>query len=450
MQEAIKILILSANPRGTSQLRLDEEIREIREGLKRSKYREQFSLETSEAVRYRDIHRAILDSEPSIIHFSGHGAGEEGLVFEDDNGQVKLIDTEALEGLFKLFAEQLKCVILNACYSQRQAEAIAQYIPYVIGMKKAIGDRAAIEFAVGFYDAIGAGKTVEFAKKLGCNAIRTAGIAESLIPVLIKKPDIEETAIEINNEYNQEKKYEMTFVFSGTLTEDNEVEFNGKKTKIKALLQHLEKFCDGELTIYDISHGSVRLRLGGSPEDLEKLQELFRSGKLNEVLGIPIKDVQLMATETTVNNEKIDTEQKFSLAKEINSKSDRGRNTPSINLITKDTIPVSNNNRNNNEAGKKIKSLCRKYGFKTDAELALISGISKSYISKLFTGIIHKPGLEKTKLLLKALSEKSEISIDIVWQEILEIYQQSHFPFDENQISLVNQFCTQFLDCHPD
>jgi hypothetical protein len=35
--------------------------------------------------------------------------------------------------------------------SQVQAEAIAQYIPYVIGMNQAIGDKAAIEFAVGFY-----------------------------------------------------------------------------------------------------------------------------------------------------------------------------------------------------------------------------------------------------------------------------------------------------------
>ena len=300
IQEAMKILILSANPRGTSQLRLDEEMREIKEGLRRSRYREQFSLETLEAVRYRDIHRAILSYEPNIIHFSGHGVGDEGLAFEDETGQVKLVDAETLAGLFELFAEQLECVILNACYSKIQAEVIAQYIPYVIGMTQAMGDKAAIEFAVGFYDALGAGKTVEFAKKLGCNLIRTAGIAEHLTPVLIKKPDIEETATQLNIEQDQDKKYEMTFVFSGTLTEDSEVEFNGKKTKIKALLQHLETFCDGELTIYEASQGSVRLRLGGSPEDLEKLQELFKSGELNEVLGIPVKDVQLITTETTV------------------------------------------------------------------------------------------------------------------------------------------------------
>jgi hypothetical protein len=64
---------------------------------------------------------------------------------------------------------------------------VAQHIPYVIGMNQAIGDRAALEFAVGFYDALGAGRSVEFAYNLGCSAIQLAGIAEHLTPVLKRK-----------------------------------------------------------------------------------------------------------------------------------------------------------------------------------------------------------------------------------------------------------------------
>jgi hypothetical protein len=95
-----KILLMSANPSGTSQLRLDEEMREIKEGLRRAHMRDRFSIDRAEAVRYRDIHRAILDYKPHIIHFSGHGSGEDGLVFEDEPGQIKLVDAEALAGLF--------------------------------------------------------------------------------------------------------------------------------------------------------------------------------------------------------------------------------------------------------------------------------------------------------------------------------------------------------------
>lgn len=71
-------------------------------------------------------------------------------------GQPKSVTGEALAGLFKLFDKKVKCVVLNGCDSQIQAKIIAQHIPYVIGMQEAIGDRAAIVFAVGFYDALGA------------------------------------------------------------------------------------------------------------------------------------------------------------------------------------------------------------------------------------------------------------------------------------------------------
>ena len=193
-----QILILAANPQGTTPLRLDEEVREIDAGLQRAKHRDQFVLEQKWAVRPRDIQRAMLDINPSIIHFSGHGTGDEGLVFEDETGQVKLVDGFALAGLFELFAEQVKCVVLNGCYSEVQANAIAQHINYVIGMSKAIGDRAAIEFAVGFYDALGSGKPVEFAYKFGCAAIRLAGVPEQLTPILKKKPNIDETVAKIS------------------------------------------------------------------------------------------------------------------------------------------------------------------------------------------------------------------------------------------------------------
>ncbi len=183
MSDFRKILLLSANPQGTPKVRLDEEMREIEEGLLRAKQRSQFTIETATALRYRDLRRSILRHEPHIIHFSGHGAGEEGLVFEDKTGQAKFVNGEALSGLFELVADQVECVLLNACYSQEQATAIAQHIPYVIGMTNAIGDRAAIEFAVGFYDALGAGKPYERAYKFGCNAIQLAGIPEQHTPV---------------------------------------------------------------------------------------------------------------------------------------------------------------------------------------------------------------------------------------------------------------------------
>ncbi|HEY9639861.1 MAG TPA: CHAT domain-containing protein [Coleofasciculaceae cyanobacterium] len=182
-----KILILTANPQDSQRRRLDQEVRDITEGLRRSQQRDQFQVQQQWAVRPRDIQRAMLDINPCIVHFSGQG-GESGLVFEDEKGNTQLVNGAALAGLFQIFADQVECVVLNGCYSEPQAEAIAQHINYVIGMNQAIGEAAAIEFAVGFYDALGAGRSVEFAYAIGCSAIQLAGIAENLTPVLKKKP----------------------------------------------------------------------------------------------------------------------------------------------------------------------------------------------------------------------------------------------------------------------
>ena len=62
------ILLLAANPKGTTQLRLDEEVREIDAGLQRARNHAQFILEQKWVVRPRDIQRAMLDSKLCIVH----------------------------------------------------------------------------------------------------------------------------------------------------------------------------------------------------------------------------------------------------------------------------------------------------------------------------------------------------------------------------------------------
>ncbi|MDJ0631736.1 MAG: CHAT domain-containing protein [Xenococcaceae cyanobacterium MO_188.B29] len=203
MNSKIKILVLAVNPVNTSQLRLDEEVRSIQEELERAKYRDRFELISQWAVRVRDLSRALLDHKPHIVHFSGHGTGSqddsttrklspfpedapepEGLVLEDDQGRATLVSTDALAGLFKLLENDVKCVVLNACYSEMQAKAIHQHIDCVVGMNKAIGDRAAIEFARVFYQALARGDSFNFAYQLARNSLDLHSIPESLTPVL--------------------------------------------------------------------------------------------------------------------------------------------------------------------------------------------------------------------------------------------------------------------------
>ncbi|MGB3654114.1 MAG: AAA-like domain-containing protein [Rivularia sp. (in: cyanobacteria)] len=238
-----RILLLSANPKGTSLLRLNEEMREIEEGLKRAKKRDEYSISVAQAVRYRDIHRAILEYEPQIIHFSGHGSGEDGLALEDESGEIKLVNAETLAGLFRLFSNQVECVVLNACYSQYQANEISQYINYVVGMSQAIGDKAAIEFAVGFYDALGAGQNYEFAYKLGCNLIGIAGIPEQQTPQFFARDSAktppensaEAATIYIERQNIEEKCYQV-ILQPGALIRIKAAQKMGKTSLLEKLL----------------------------------------------------------------------------------------------------------------------------------------------------------------------------------------------------------------------
>jgi Effector-associated domain 10/CHAT domain len=178
------ILVLASSPSDRARLLLDKEVREIEEGLRRSQHRDKFVLQQRWAVRPDDLRRALLDFTPQIVHFSGHGEGVDGLLVENDAGLAQHLPTEAVANLFKRFADRgLECVVLNACYSEVQANAVAEHIDYVVGMNSAIGDDAAIKFAVGFYDELGAGYSYEDAYNGGCDAISLQGIPEQHTPV---------------------------------------------------------------------------------------------------------------------------------------------------------------------------------------------------------------------------------------------------------------------------
>ncbi|BBD62844.1 hypothetical protein NIES2109_56940 (plasmid) [Nostoc sp. HK-01] len=117
--------------------------------------RDLFEIRIRTAVRPQDIRRAIAEERPCIVHFCGHGLEDGSLLLEDDGGNNKPVSAEGLASLFKLHADYVNCVLLNACYSAKPAHAINQHINYAIGMNQPIGDKAAIAFTQGFYDGLG-------------------------------------------------------------------------------------------------------------------------------------------------------------------------------------------------------------------------------------------------------------------------------------------------------
>lgn len=179
------VLIVSASPQDQDRLRLSAEFRDIRHALTRSRNREKWTIESNEAITVDDLRRALLDYQPTVVHFSGHGSGHGGLCFEDTDGNTNFTTAESLAKLFHHFKSSLKCVVLNACYSEVQGRVINKEIDYVIGMNASVEDQSASKFAVALYDAIFAGTDFRTAFDLGCTALDLNNLPDSNAPVFM-------------------------------------------------------------------------------------------------------------------------------------------------------------------------------------------------------------------------------------------------------------------------
>lgn len=189
------VLIVAASPLDQDRLSLNREVKKIKQSLERSRNRENWRIESNEAATVEDLRRALLDHQPIVVHFCGHGGGDGGLCFEDDRGCTHATHAAPLTKLFHLFRDRLKCVVLNACYSEVQASVIREQIDYVVGMRKAIGDEAAVRFAVAFYDAVFAGTDFRTAFDLGCTTIDLHNLPDTHVPVFLTSPHLGGTSL---------------------------------------------------------------------------------------------------------------------------------------------------------------------------------------------------------------------------------------------------------------
>lgn len=276
------LLILSANPNATDRLRLDQEVREIDEGLQRSQSRDNFEIHQKWAVRPNDVHRALLDFRPEIVHFAGHGAGKDGILLEDNSGNPCLVSGDALSTLFKLFP-QIECVLLNACYTEVQAEAIAQHVGYVVGMNSAVDDNHAIEFAVGFYETIGVGWTYNAAYSIGCSNMLMHGAPRDILPILIESPD------RIEQRQRHEEAVQEQILLDHLFQEQ---EFNNAVGNIahdyakEVVMEILARLAQSQLTSAKLEHSDLAGRWKGMVNGREQTVEIRQKGTVVYLEGV--------------------------------------------------------------------------------------------------------------------------------------------------------------------
>lgn len=166
-----KVLYLAANPTDTPALRLDVECRAIAEAIRAGRYRDRIAFVTRWAARADDLLASLGEETPQVLHFSGHGDGDAGLSFERETGGSEPVGAGALARVFAAAGGSVKLVVLNACYSEVQADAVRAHVPCVVGVRGAIGDGDGTRYVVALYRALAAGGSVANAHQQGLAAL---------------------------------------------------------------------------------------------------------------------------------------------------------------------------------------------------------------------------------------------------------------------------------------
>ncbi len=180
--ERLRVLYLAANP--DMDLRVDAEVRQVREAVKKALHRDLVDIDYWPAATPEDLLEGINENRPHVVHFSGHGGGA-AVLFDNgdvDNPQGRAVPFDLLVRALEATDTPPKLLLFNACDTLDGAEGLLAPVPVVIGMTASISDLGASVFAARFYSAIANGQSVASALKQGTLGVDLAGLVEGWKP----------------------------------------------------------------------------------------------------------------------------------------------------------------------------------------------------------------------------------------------------------------------------
>lgn len=192
-----KVLFLAADPFSVApdgqapRLRLDEDLRQIRRKVGIAKDRDGVEFDMRLVARTDDVLRALSETRPQVVHFSGHGGGD-GLVLTSEVGRAaRAGDAQRLAEILAAYHGDIRVVMLSACFSQPQAEAIASVIGCVIGTPSTISDEAVIAFDSSFYRSVSFGNSVAAAFEQARAALALEQWPAMEFPKMVVRSDVD-------------------------------------------------------------------------------------------------------------------------------------------------------------------------------------------------------------------------------------------------------------------
>jgi CheY-like chemotaxis protein len=288
-------------------LQLGEECRAIEDKIRAARFREKLRFRSRWAARPDDLLQALHEDDPAVLHFSGHGAGAQGLCFLAEDGGVFCVNSDGLGQVIRAAGDSIQLVVLNACYTRVQAEALVAHVPCVIGMPSAIGDKSAIVYAAELYRALAFGKSVASAHQCGLAALalhsmagnmRDIDIAEAVLrtvpPELLVRTGVDAGYVHIVQGAPPTTAVPASSGESRIHLEiDIDADFETlDASTLSKLVSEICRLSGGRpVRILCVTKGSIRLHLSFEPDAARALMSLRDSGRLNCIGGFRVSNV---------------------------------------------------------------------------------------------------------------------------------------------------------------
>ncbi len=157
------VLLVSAQQMN-KPLNIEAEQRAVRRGLAGANVRPDYL----PAANAESLVSDVSEARPRIVHFIGHGSLD-GIELAYEQSYFESASGEALRAIFDGKGVQL--VVLNACYSASQANALLGAVGAVVGTSGTLADQATPRFSGAFYRALARGGTVGEAMQDGVAAV---------------------------------------------------------------------------------------------------------------------------------------------------------------------------------------------------------------------------------------------------------------------------------------
>jgi hypothetical protein len=198
-----------ADPLVVRTLQLDVECREIEDVLAKAPFGVEVQFQVRRAVRLDDFVQALNDHATTVLQFSGHGVGPNGICLHGGNGRAANVSIAAFVDLIvRAAGDDVDLVVLNACHTEDLARELVRHFPCVVGTPAAIGDEAAIAYSRSLHRALASGRSVANAHEQGAGAARHAralGLPRDVtaadaappadVAMLLTRPDVDPTQI---------------------------------------------------------------------------------------------------------------------------------------------------------------------------------------------------------------------------------------------------------------